>query len=229
MLYIIPSLLVITAVGFLVVDGTNATRFHYYRLSGYHVFFSSAIVGLLLFAITAPGVKSVHIYIEQFVDPVMYKDVDPMITHLVLMFLASLLLIGLTNVRWKRDTEEIKAMETEGNHVDVLANQAMETGSPVQVSMKEHNVYIGYILVRQNFNSARGALVLLPIFQAYRDQDGLKLNSTGSYVERYDEMLEANGSFEEAEHGSVAISKSEITALEILSYDQLAELIRASD
>ncbi|MYA59351.1 MAG: hypothetical protein F4X40_02180 [Chloroflexi bacterium] len=229
MSYTIPSLLVIAAVGYLVVDGTYAIRFYHSRLSGYHVFFHSAIVGLLLFAATAVAVKPLHFRIEPFVDPLMYKDVDPAVTHLVLVFLAGVLLAGLINLLRRKDAEELKAMEAEGNHVDVLSNRAMEAGSPVQVSMKENNVYVGYILVRQNFDSARGALVLLPIFQAYRDQDGLKLHSASNYIERYGRILEANESIEEAAHGTVAISKSEITALEILNYDYLVELIRASD
>ena len=229
MFYAIPSLLVITAVGYLVLDGMNVTRFHYYRLSGYHIFFSAAIIGFLLFAMTAVGVQYVHVNVMRCLAPAMYKPIDPLVTHLILVFLAGVVVVFLSNRCWSRDEEELKAMEIEGNYIDVLANRAMEEVSPVQVLMSENSVYFGFIVRRQNFNLTMGDLVLLPIFNAYRDQHGLKLNPIGNYVERYERILDEGKSFAEFADGTVAIPKSEIAALEVLAYDQLADLVRSMD
>ena len=197
--------------GYWFLTHLNYTRYRSVRDSGYHVLFSSAIVGVVLYFLA---------FSVSFILELLWTDIldfwddhlrvsEPFTFEVVLSFvLAGLLPVGL-NKLYSSGRAAIKAARENGNHIELLIAESVRNQKLVEISLRSRKSYVGYPLASGVGNSLYADVVLVPIWSGYRDRDTQKLNIFVKYNLVVDQFLEEDPKLKKWDF-RIAIPMSEV-------------------
>lgn len=172
------NLLVPALAGYLLLRGSNFSRFGLLRESGYHVVFRAALWGIVLYVGGWFISRSLPLLDECAADNLGINEAS----------LWSLLMGGffgwVPNIFYSALQGARRAAERKGDVIDVLVDEACKTREVVEVSLQGGKTYIGYFYEStiRKYGTTSGELVLIPLFSGYRNSDDQTLHLTTNYV-----------------------------------------------
>ena len=172
------NLLVPALAGYLLLSGSNFSRFGLLRESGYHVVFRAALWGILLY-IAGWGISSWKPLFDHSATPGLELNEASLWSLALGGFLGWAPNIFYSALRGAR-----RAAERKGDVIDVLVDEACKTREVVEVSLQGGKTYIGYFYEStiRKYGTTSGELVLIPLFSGYRNSDDQTLHLTTNYV-----------------------------------------------
>ncbi len=172
------NLLVPALAGYLLLRGSNFSRFGLLRESGYHVVFRAALWGILLYV----G----GWFISSWTSLLDYSTTQDLgINEASLWSLALGGFLGWApNIFYNALRGARRAAERKGDVIDVLVDEACKARKIVEVSLQGGKTYIGYFYEStiRKYGATTGELVLIPLFSGYRNPDDQTLHLTTNYV-----------------------------------------------
>jgi len=158
--------------GFLFLHFCHYTKFYVRRLRGYSLFFLSACVGFGLLAVS----YALGAFIQEFIPPIFraWEHFVPENNGYSGTFVGSFLLgvtLLLLNVTTTEDTQSGKVVEDEGNDLEYLLNDALERAKLVLVTLRNRQVYIGFVTSNVDPNSEKEYVRLLKVASGYRTEE----------------------------------------------------------
>ena len=172
------NLLVPALAGYLLLRGSNFTKFGLLRESGYHVVFRSALWGILLYVAGWFISHSMPLLEASTTQALGINEASlwSLALGFSLGFLPNIWYTALQGAR--------RAAERKGDAIDVLVDEASQTREVVEVSLQGGKTYIGYFYEStiRKYGTTSGELVLIPLFSGYRNSDDQTLHLTTNYV-----------------------------------------------
>lgn len=182
--------------GYLFLTRAYFTRYGTIRDSGYHLFFRSAVAGLVL-------VLAAHLLL------VLLDEHFPLIRECWKQYLPSeyddtailslafgFVLPFLFNLFRDREKEAQQTAEKRGSLIELLIADSRTRRKPIEVSLRSGKSYIGFV---RGFSVEGGVIrrdesdvALLPIASGYRDNDTKELKITTYYAPVIQEWLAEN-------------------------------------
>ena len=189
------GLLLIPAIGgYWFLTHWNYTRYRAARDSGYHVLFSSAFAGLVLFVLAYGMVLLLKHWLPQLVAqwdshiPIPYSA--PAVLSVLLGFLLPIPL------NWIYGTERAaqKAAVISGDLVELLIAESIADQKLVELSLKSGKSYIGLALESGiERQQVEPDVALIPLLSGYRNQETRELVITTDYSLVIEQALESWG------------------------------------
>lgn len=205
--------------GYAFLVGAWITRYSTTRRSGYHLFFNSALVGTSLLCLARVITKAFESSFSPFqawwqsVANFPYSGTLAM--TLLLAIAAPLLINGALLLFSNKARWAMKAAEKHGNLIDWLIEQALGTGSLLEITTKSGKSYVGFPQSSDLSSGDSFEVALIPVLSGYRQAETRKLEFTTDYWEAY---------FESAKEGS---SLSHLSPDEFLLVIPRREIISA--
>ncbi len=186
--------LVPTVGGYWFLTHCNYTRYRAFRDSGYHVLFSSAFVGALLFGIAHLIIRLLNHFCPQInalwagYFPAAYSDT------VVLSVVLGAALPLLINRFYNEHQGAWRAARENNDFVELLLAEAMTLNELVELSLHSGKSYIGFV-VESGIKRQQGEpdVALLPALSGYRDQETRELKITTDYAPVISLALESWG------------------------------------
>ncbi len=216
----------------------NYTRYGAVRESGYHIFFRSAIVGVVLFGIAHLVVAfGLHHYVPVFATTwksyVSVPFSDTAVFSLVLGFVLPILgnrlyLLPIVGKRFY-DAERAarRAAEKSGDLVELLIAESIEEAKLVEISLRSGKSYIGFALVSGIERSGESDVTLIPMASGYRNNETRELEITTNYAPVIRESIQESSDIV-YEDFRIVIPRSEIVSARIFdstAYKRFAGLV----
>ena len=177
------GLLLLPAVGgYWFLTHFNYTRFQSVRDSGYHVLFRSAVVGIVLYCI-ATGI-AVAWRKEWSSAGINYLDEyspDPFTTEVILSLALAVALPILFNFVYRSTLGVKRAARNTGEHIELVIIESIEYSQPIELSLKNRKVYIGWAVDSGVGSSPDADVAVVPMYSGYRDENTLDLHLTIDY------------------------------------------------
>ena len=218
--------------GYLFLTLAYVTRYNTIRDSGYHLFFRSAAVGLVL------GVAA-HVLLFFLDDrfPLIRESWKPYLPSeyddtAILSLALGFVLPFLLNLFHDREKAAQQAARRRGGFIELLIADSRTRGKPVELSLRSGKSYIGFT---SGFSIESGAIrrdesdvALIPIASGYRDNDTKKLEITTNYAPVIQEWLTDDRPDSSDKDFSIVFPISEIVSARIFLPEALP-LFRQTD
>ena len=205
------------------------SRYHIAREQGYHLYFRTAIYGVLLALVSS----LIHLYIVSNHYPFLltlgslldaftngHSPADD--TTVTLVNIGSItLLLGLSlghllNILpWSRRL--LLHIAVRNDDFEQLVLRALRKLMPICVSMSTGKVYVGYVISSIDPAVERTALRILPLLSGYRDRETQSIHFTISYHEIYEQIGDDPDLYENDELSHLEISDFE----KVLPFDDI--------
>ena len=176
--------------GYWFLTRCNYTRYGAVRESGYHIFFRSAIAGVVLFGSAhLVLVFGLHRYLPEFAEtwtsyvPASFSDT------VVLSLLLGFVLPTLGNRFCSEEKGARRAARKSGDLVELLIAESIENEKAVELSLRSGKSYIGFALVSGIERSGESDVSLIPMASGYRNKDTRELRITTNYAPAIRESL----------------------------------------
>lgn len=189
--------------GYLFLSNFPATKYRIQRRSGYHVFFGSAGIGILIFFVAVfvywigtliANFSSFNLSFANWVlNDVLKCDaeyttvalLDIVTVSIILGRLVPKLMYGFSEEKMMNALEYEITTDPETPEFTQLFFKSMELGKPILFTMSDRKVFIGYVyeVHAGDFND----ILILPYYSGYRDKNTLEL----VLVTPYKQVIEA--------------------------------------
>lgn len=175
--------LVPTVGGYWFLTHCNYTRYRAFRDSGYHVLFSSAFVGALLFGVAHMIIRLLNHFCPQInafwagYFPAAYSDT------VVLSVVLGAALPLLINRFYDQERGAQRVARENNDFVELLLAAAISRRELVELSLHSGKSYIGFV-VESGIKRQQGEpdVVLVPMLSGYRDQETRELKIITHYA-----------------------------------------------
>ena len=174
------ALLLLPAVGgYWFVTHFNLTKFQAIRESGYHILFRSVLVGIFWYSIAAVLVWSLEKFeIWEATSAIKWlASVFPQ--PFTVETVAAIALGGsspyILNIFYSKERGHIRAAENTGDHMELLVSEALQNQLPVEISLRNRKLYIGFITGQNATRHSDVAISLIPLYSGHRTEDNLNL------------------------------------------------------
>ena len=177
------GILLLPAVGgYWFLNHWNYTRYQAVRDSGYHILFRAALFGILLYC----AARGITLLLDSFYPllSVLWDShvPDPFTIEVILS-----LGLGYLAPRFLNQFHESlecarSAARQNGDHIELLVDQAMQEYELIELTLHSRKVYIGYAVESGIGRNSDTDLVLVPILSGYREKGTIKLVLTTNYV-----------------------------------------------
>ena len=212
---ILPALL-----GYWTIYRCHWLRFLAERYSGYHLAFTSAILGLFLllpaylFALVAgelwPRLATVCIGrfpFEQWGTA-------------VLAVLLSVLFVGIANLRQDEESAARSIARRRGDLIELRLLEAMERSAHVELSLRSGKSYVGMVLNCGLTTGGESDVSLIPTVSGYRTESTRELVFTTFYGAVFNDWLSGSSTDrrtaeEIADYFTIVLPKSEIVSVRL--------------
>ena len=174
----ISSLLLHAIAGYWFLLSYRNTKIQTKDAVSYHVLLRAAIAGSVLLLASHFILRGIGYIATEGVSTA--QDLMPnlitleVVASLVLARVTPSILHGLGLVESDHAIISKQAKEASG-HVELLALEALEKNTPIEVTLRSRKVYVGYVKSVGVKSSRDGDLTLLPIMSGFRDVDTLDL------------------------------------------------------
>ena len=210
--FLIPALM-----GYLLLKSLNVTRFSIARDAGYHVLFKSVIAGGVWFSISHGLILVINrwvfdisgkwgIYINyQFSDTV------------VLGILIGVLVWLVCNRVYSKDKAAKSMAMNDGDLIELLIRESMESLDLIELSLKTGKSYIGFAVESGIAKSGESDISLIPVASGYRDKGTQELEITTNYSPVIAESHPDAKSYMDYINFQIVIPKSEIVSARLFN------------
>ncbi len=213
------GLLLVPALGgYLFLIRFNLTRFRIAQLSGYHVVFQAAGVGVALFVVARLLALATDIAWPPVISawqtllPLEYSGTA--VLSAVVGWLAPMMLNQVPY--WDRHKSRRKAAEEDGDVIGLVIDQALDQNKLVEVSLKEGKCYIGTPMKGTFGVRDSGDIAMLPIASGYRDEKTRDLQITVNYGPVFAKLVKSEEAVD-LEDFRIAIPVREVISARVFS------------
>lgn len=170
--------------GFLFIHIWNRTKFKAIRLDKERLLFYAALAGIFLLGL-AYVLKAL---IPPFIPCVSWFPCLPSMPFEYLGLSSTALVLGLVlgyplNLIWKEDNESSRYIEEEGDPFEQLINGALDTTTPVMLTLKGGKVYVGFVVSSFTPNREQRTIHIAPLRSGYREDQKHRVSFTTDYAE----------------------------------------------
>ena len=184
--------------GYLFLVSTWITRYSTVRRSGYHLFFNSAFVGTLLLCLA----RLITIAFEYSLSPFQawWRSVagfpysGTLAMTLLLAIATPLLINGSLLLFSNKARWAMRAAKKYGDLVNWLIEEALGTGSLLEITTKNGKSYVGFPQSSDPSSGDSSEVALMPVLSGYRQAETRKLEFTTDYWEAYFESAKQESS-----------------------------------
>lgn len=171
--------------GYWLLVRADLSRFGIFRLSGYHLFFTSAFFGIVLYlagwlvAVVAwRHLSGADAWLEKNLP---FPDFDAVVVSLVLAFA-----LPMCINRWTDSSLVFeKDMRTRGHLIHLFLREAMQSGRLVELSMRNRKSYVGYVVERGGELPHDSDVGLIPLLSGYRERNTLRV----AFITNYSKII----------------------------------------
>ena len=169
--------------GYLFLRILYYTRYSVLRDSGYHVLFTSAIVGFIL------GIVA-RLIVVFLLIPLLPRFVEIWKSHVpsdysgtvVLSFLLGCVLPPVINQFYGKEKATQKVAVESGNLIELLIRESIDKEKFVELSLRSGKSYIGLAFKSDIARHGESDVALLPLRSGYRKEDTHELEITTDYA-----------------------------------------------
>ena len=169
-------------VGYWIITHLNITKFRALRESGYHLLFRSAITGLILVGLVTVALT---FFETGLLDA--YEQFDSYRPNAFAVLLICAALAYLIPHIWNKFYDADRATKREAiindDAVEILLLEALDTPCPVELTLKNDDFYVGYIIASQSTRQRESDITLVPILSGYRHKSTREMIVTTNYAE----------------------------------------------
>ena len=229
------ALLLLPAIaGYWALTHCNYTRFQAVRETGYHIFLRSAFVGAVLFGVA----RAITFSLDKFgVSPERWAayTVDPYSAEVVLSLALGIIAPYIVNCGYSANRGARRSAERDGDDIELLLTDAVETANLVELTLRSRKVYIGFILNSGLGRANQGDISIAPALSGYRHRHTQDLVITTDYrpVIRYSVEFairrEDVGGVRDFNYYRVAIPLAEVVSARLFNFDVFEEFQRGGE
>lgn len=220
-LFLIP-----TIGGYWLLTHLNYTRYRAFRDSGYHILFSSAFAGALLFGLAHLTILFLEHFLPQSVDlwdryfPSAYSDT------VALSVILGAALPALGNRFYDSEKAARRIARENSDLVELLLAESWSRGELVEVSLRNGKSYIG-IALDSGLDRQQNEpdVSLIPAASGYRDKDTQELKITTHYAPVIEQSIDTSLGYMSSEDFRVVIPVAEIVSARLF-FPEAYELFR---
>ena len=206
------SLLIPILGGYWFLTHLYFTRSDALRDSGYHLFFRSAITGVVLAAAAHLLILAVDARFPWASE--LWKLYLPSEYHgaAILSVVLGFVLPIVLNCFYSREKAERRTANERGDLVELLIAESLDRGKLVELSLRSGKSYVGFALRSKMTRRAESDVAIIPIASGYRNKDTQELEITTNYAPVIQECLEDESDASDLinEDFRVVIPRSEI-------------------
>jgi len=205
------------------------SRYHIAREQGYHLYFRTAIYGVLLSLIAA----LIHLYLvsrypeflsgmKNLLDSFTPQTTDIKTSTVAIINIATItLMIGLTLGHLLNllpfSRRLLLHIAIRNDDFERLVLRALRKLMPICVSMSNGKVYVGYVVSTIDPAVERTALRILPLLSGYRDKENCSTHFNTSYHEIYEQINDDENDYANKKLSQVQVSDFE----KVLPFDEI--------
>ena len=197
------------------------TRLHYthysiVRDSGYHLFFKAAIVGTTLFFVAHLIVVLLGNIFSSIETSWSLNSISPFSATPTVIAILGLLVPFVGNRFYSRERAASRAAVRDGDLVELLIAESIETQKLIELSLRNRKSYVGIGIVSgiETIDKDKADTKLLPLASGYRDEHTQEL----FIIENYAEVLQEH-SYARYDDFCIVIPMSEIVSARIFDPD----------
>lgn len=206
------GLLLVPAIGgYWFLTHCNYTRYRAARNTGYHLFFGSAVAGILLFAVSHLAITLLHHYCSLSGTHWETLFPSPHTDTVTLSVLLGFVSPYVWNFFYKAETGARKAATDDGDGIELLITDSFRDYQFVEISLRTGKVYVGLPLEPAIAVQGEADVSLLPFISGYRDKETQELVLTSYYGPVIRRALDA-GEIEKADDLRVVVTLPEIVS-----------------
>ena len=213
------ALLLVPALGgYLFLIRFNLTRYRIAQLSGYHIVFQAAGVGVLLFVVARLLALTMNLAWPvignawQTLLPIDYSGTA--VLSAAVGWLSPSLLNGVPG--WGRKKSRRMAAEEDGDVIGLVIDQALDQHKLIEVSLKEGKCYIGNPMKSIFGVRGSGDIALFPVASGYRDKKTRDLQISVNYGPVFLDLVDSEESVD-LDDFRIAIPVREVVSARIFS------------
>ena len=197
------------------------SRYHIAREQGYHLYFRTAIYGILLSLIAS----LIHLYLvsqhpeflsglKNILDGFTPQRTDIKATTVAVISIATMtltigLLLGHVLNLLPFSRRLLLHVAIRNDDFERLVLRALRKLMPICVSMSNGKVYVGYVVSTIDPAVGRTALRILPLLSGYRDKDNCSTHFNTSYHEIYEQISDDDNDYENKKLNHLQVSDFE--------------------
>jgi len=222
------SLLLIPALsGYWFLTKAYPSRYQVARLTGYHLFFYSAITGVILLTFARFITYGWESCTECEPYKKLWADFAPFDYSGTVFFVAVLALVlpRAINCFFSKQVEADKAAMRSGGLIESLLQQGMNEDRLIQMSLKSSRSYVGFAaesgVTAENRESD---VAIIPLASGYRHPKTQELKLTLDYASAIEKVLLNGASNLEQYDLRIVFPKSEIASVRLFDMDVNREL-----
>ena len=205
--------------GYWVLTRLHYTHYSIVRDTGYHLFFKAAIVGVVLYFVSRLTILSTTGILGHILSEWDLRSLSPFAATPTIIALLAILLPLLGNRLYGAERAASRAAERDGDLVELLIAESIDTQKLIELSLRNRKSYIGIGVFSgiETIDRDKADVELLPLASGYRDEHTQELVIT----ENYAEVLEEHP-YPEYDDFRVVIPMSEIVSARVFDPDAYA-------
>ena len=180
--------LVVTVIaGYWFLTKAKFTRYGVVRQSGYHLFFNSAFWGIVLFffgwclaTVWRLSYPEFDAWLERNAP---FRNFDAIVVSIIFAVFLPWFLNCFAKPESVRKRISERNLKDHGQLIDWLLQDALESPSLVELSLKGGKSYIGYVTQIEMDTVSDADVGLIPVVSGYQDNDTRRLVITTNYSE----------------------------------------------
>lgn len=210
-------ILLTLAAGYSALKLSHFFKYRIINYNGQELFFSSAVVGLLIFCfgylfclMTTSIYPPINQHLTIFID-------DRSIIYIVVGWIFSVpIILLLINKIWSNDYSISSYIDEQNDGIERILERSQIDTKPVAITLSTGKIYVG--LVVQSFFSPKEneSFTITPLYSGYRDNNTQELYLTNEYHELFHDYEESDNDFN-INDLVIALSIDEIVSVSIFS------------
>ena len=203
----------------------NVTKYRIFRDTGYHVFFKSAIAGVVLFSLAQSFITLC--FDPGYISDSLWSSLLPVPNPeaSLMSFVLGTAIPLLSNIFYQAPQAAKRNALKNGDLIEVLIANSLEEEKAIEITLKSRKVFVGYAL--QNCISSHGEpsdIAIMPLESGYRDSETQDLILTREYADLIATYLEEENEDEvlpdfSIEDFQIIVPMSEITSARIFDFN----------
>ena len=207
------GLLLVSALGgYWFLTHFNFTRYQAVRSSGYHVFFQSGVVGIVLFAVSYLGVFLLEELAPKVKSTWASLSPDSFTDAVIASVLLGLLLPYLFNRFYDERRGALRAARSSGNSIELSIAESLDPPKLIEITLKSGKSYVGFPTGSPLATVGEADVSLVPTASGFRDKETQELQLTTNYEQVMRSSLEKVPQVSQAEY-QIVVAISEVVSV----------------
>ena len=207
------GLLLVSALGgYWFLTHFNFTRYLAVRSSGYHIFFQSGVVGIVLFAVSYLGILGLEELAPRTESAWASPSPDTFTDAVIVSVLLGLLLPHLFNLFYDERRGALRAARSSGNSIELSIAESLDPPKLIEITLKSGKSYVGFPTGSPLATVGEADVSLIPTASGYRDKDTQELLLTTNYEQVIRSSLSEAPQAAQAEY-QIVIAISEVVSV----------------